>query len=732
MTLTIPAANTGEFEDVVNVDDLFDGDEITYELDTSASTSGAITITVAGTTLETITFKKYMISTPNVSIPHSGVYYFAAGGVADFIGLTAVETTVREAYTWDKTRIYINVNTIDAASQIFSLVEGGAGNQFISIPALTTGEFEDAVASDVLSAGDEIAYYFAAGVDGGDEEIVVTVIQSRLTHASSQDAIRSLGVAQTQNTVWYYSIAGRAEPKTTEADAQCMLRGFQGAISAVNLMINVRVNQNTLATTIVDRVNGADGNLAISVPALTAGIFEDISNVTVLNDGDEYCFEVTVPEFGWTIAFYVIKVQFDNVTAKTTTSTTSTSTSTTSTSTSSSTSTSTTTTAPPYTQLCDGFEDETFDAWDGTTTTAGETVTIVNTDPYKGSWHMRCASDGSSTSEYAYAYRNDILDDAWVRARIKLVSTNAAQAFDRILFIVLRNTSAPQDIARAGFYLLDGTWYWILQCYDGIFIQTELQGSMTTGIYYNVELHWNRDAVTGHAELWIDGVKTCEITGVDTTNWGPCDQIRVGMAPAYSVGASVVYVDEVCIDDEQNGMVTTTSTTSTSTSTTSTSTSSSTSTTTSTTSTSTTSTSTSSTPPPHLTLGGIYVRYVNIYNLSNRNAIIGGFFETAEDRDLFAELCALSNAASFNYLIGKKVAPNDQSVGKQLIVYCEFEEDQMYDGYYLITRWSYDPEAGWPNYYPWVIDAIYLGSGADLYEGYDIENIQDISNDWES
>jgi len=87
----------------------------------------------------------------------------------------------------------------------------------------------------------------------------------------------------------------------------------QGAIPLASSLslLNLRVVTNTLdgVTTFRTRINGADGNLLITVPALTVGIFQDPVNLDVLALNDLVNFEIdtnaaavgsiTLNSYGW-------------------------------------------------------------------------------------------------------------------------------------------------------------------------------------------------------------------------------------------------------------------------------------------------------------------------------------------------------------------------------------------------------------------------------------------------
>jgi hypothetical protein len=109
-----------------------------------------------------------------------------------------------------------------------------------------------------------------------------------------------------------------------------------------------------------------------------------------------------------------------------------------------------------------------------------------------------------------------------------------------------------------------------------------------------------------------------------------------------------------------------------------------------------------------------------------------GFFETASERDQLRELCLDATSASVLYLVGGGVAVADSSAGKMLVQYFTFQEDQYLEGFYIITGWNYAPQVGWPNYYPWVLDLVFIGTRGQYLDGYVLGVIDEEVNDWET
>lgn len=90
------------------------------------------------------------------------------------------------------------------------------------------------------------------------------------------------GNVQIQSTTRYYPLAGEGSA-TAEARAQIRIRD---SYTWTNLGLTVNANAGTGTSTVKSRVNGADGNQAISISAGATGDFEDTTHSDSLADGD--------------------------------------------------------------------------------------------------------------------------------------------------------------------------------------------------------------------------------------------------------------------------------------------------------------------------------------------------------------------------------------------------------------------------------------------------------------
>jgi hypothetical protein len=158
---------------------------------------------------------------------------------------------------------------------------GGNGNQVVTITAATTGLFQDITNTDVVAAGDTVAY------------------QTTTTGSGAGISVTTLGVlfAATANTVARFTnyeggavangdeqhLAGFSPDIVVEANAQNLFR-TDGTLK--NGGVNITSNTRDGASTYRLRKNGGSGNLILSVTAATTGWFEDLVNTDSVVSGD--------------------------------------------------------------------------------------------------------------------------------------------------------------------------------------------------------------------------------------------------------------------------------------------------------------------------------------------------------------------------------------------------------------------------------------------------------------
>lgn len=202
-----------------------------------------------------------------------------------------VQVPWRRAGTFSNLRVVINSDRA-AATLTIRLDTGGGpanGNLTITTTSSPAGEFSDTTHSDTITAGTLVDAHFANGSGGttttyGTTGVnflptISTVIENVCNHGAS-----SWFTTAASTTSFMGPLGGhQALSTTTEANVQ---QEIQAAVSIAAMFVFIQTNGRSTTGTFSSRVNGANGNLTISVTAGTTGLLEDTTHSDIPAVGD--------------------------------------------------------------------------------------------------------------------------------------------------------------------------------------------------------------------------------------------------------------------------------------------------------------------------------------------------------------------------------------------------------------------------------------------------------------
>lgn len=179
----------------------------------------------------------------------------------------------------------VTLNNIPAASTVVSRINGVNGNLTITVPAGTTGTFEDTVNSDSVVADD---YYNLRCVTGAGG-IQMQYWKAGVTLDCTTDHINCLSAfsyfLMIQNQTRYGHVSGNfSREKTTEWHVH---ETVNHDATWDKLVLYVVTNAGNAAATFTNRINSGNGSMSISITALTTGEFTDIVNSDAVTAGNE-------------------------------------------------------------------------------------------------------------------------------------------------------------------------------------------------------------------------------------------------------------------------------------------------------------------------------------------------------------------------------------------------------------------------------------------------------------
>ena len=186
-----------------------------------------------------------------------------------------------------------------------SRIGGVDGNQTLTITAAGTGEFEDAVNTDTISAADNMDIEHTESASSGTANIA----EWQTKFEGDGDAFFSLsGGVNTlaDGETRFHTIEGAGFPGSS-ATLVFKIRGF--TVNGTNLYIRVRVNSINGTTVLTTLVDEASANLTVSIGSAATGAFEDLVNSDTIADQSDYIFEFVAAGSSGTMTFNVVSVE---------------------------------------------------------------------------------------------------------------------------------------------------------------------------------------------------------------------------------------------------------------------------------------------------------------------------------------------------------------------------------------------------------------------------------------
>ena len=310
LTVSIGAGASGIFEDTTHSDSLVAGNLYNYRVVTGAGAGQLLFFSIIAVALAHATLREQILVTNNPYDSSIGFgetkYWSLNGGTTPNASDAYAQLTARFSGTLSKLRIYLKTNTINGASTFRTRKNAGNGTQSVSVTASTTGAFEDTSNSDSFVSGDTLNTQFVAGGSSGSAIQTNQQVMVASGHFHFAGGLMSVSGAGTR----YYVFAGSLDIASTESIAQITSR-----ISTTrrNLFANVTANTRNGASAVTTRKNTANGNLTLSIPSTTTGVFEDIVHLDAIVSGDVLDTAVVTAGTTGSTSFSVICTTWDGV-----------------------------------------------------------------------------------------------------------------------------------------------------------------------------------------------------------------------------------------------------------------------------------------------------------------------------------------------------------------------------------------------------------------------------------
>lgn len=159
----------------------------------------------------------------------------------------------------------------------------------VSIGAGATGRFSDLTDTDPITAGNRYDFKIVTGAVGGLTFGIIALTFEAASGISVMKLVNGYDLFHSASGFFHWSgtILNTANDAGTKSTT-----GVAGTWK--NLDINVGVNPRTTTTVYNSRVNGANGNMTVSVGSGATGLFSDLVNSDVLGVNDQVNWATTM------------------------------------------------------------------------------------------------------------------------------------------------------------------------------------------------------------------------------------------------------------------------------------------------------------------------------------------------------------------------------------------------------------------------------------------------------
>jgi hypothetical protein len=155
----------GELYDITHAEEKETGELVNVAVDAGSGTGSIVVNQVSYTVTSTsnqMWITETEVSGNGVVAFNTTMYIAVSGHLYPTATVANAYAKIKTAFTWKKLWCYIEVNTIATSNTtVKSYINGGAGNQLLTVAAGATGEFSDASNSDSVVADDTLAVQIA-------------------------------------------------------------------------------------------------------------------------------------------------------------------------------------------------------------------------------------------------------------------------------------------------------------------------------------------------------------------------------------------------------------------------------------------------------------------------------------------------------------------------------------------------------------------------------------------
>jgi hypothetical protein len=241
-------------------------------------------------------------------------WYIAIGGVIESVANeNNYKTRFRTAGMLSNFLLRVASNTCNATRTWRVKKNGSNGNLAVTVPALTSGKFEDNSNSDSIAVDDDVYINIpAGGTTGNTKPDVVSFVFSANVNTVSKWIAGSFFTFNDGPETTYQPVTGWLSDSSNDTDEEATIyTKIHSSGTWKSLAARISKNNRGNTSTIRSRKNGANGSQALSIPAGTTGIFVDTTNTDSISDGDIVDYSVTLGNNDADLTIYTISSEFE-------------------------------------------------------------------------------------------------------------------------------------------------------------------------------------------------------------------------------------------------------------------------------------------------------------------------------------------------------------------------------------------------------------------------------------
>lgn len=220
-----------------------------------------------------------------INIASSTRYQDFAGfsGTAGQSASATVETKWPVAGTLSQFAVRVSANGRGTSTTLRTCINGSLGSQTLTVPASTTGWFEDTSNTDSISANDLLCWAAVSSTGTGTLSATHAQIVFEASSGARQIWVaRDTGAFNQSATLAYNTVNGGTSSNGTWILTRAPDAGTWSRLACY-------ISSNTLTTSITTLrsvINGSNGNQIVQVPAGSTGWFEDTTNSDTIAQSD--------------------------------------------------------------------------------------------------------------------------------------------------------------------------------------------------------------------------------------------------------------------------------------------------------------------------------------------------------------------------------------------------------------------------------------------------------------